>query len=141
MANSLIRLEIVTPGGVAYSEEVEHAVIPTANGKIDILQHHAPLIDRLVPADVKVVNKDKKIDYLAIGAGFVEVYAEKIYIITDQAILVDEDDDAEIEAAIKRAEDALEEGKNSNFDEAQLQLLEAAAKFEQARKLAKGKTR
>ena len=141
MANSLIRLEIVTPGGVAYSEEVEHAVIPTANGKIDILQHHAPLIDRLVPADVKVVNKDKKIDYLAIGSGFVEVYAEKIYIITDQAILVDEDDDAEIEAAIKRAEDALEEGKNSNFDEAQLQLLEAAAKFEQARKLAKGKTR
>ena len=65
MANSLIRLEIVTPGGVAYSEEVEHAVIPTANGKVDILQHHAPLIDRLVPADVKVVNKDKKIDYLA----------------------------------------------------------------------------
>ena len=141
MANSLIRLEIVTPGGVAYSEEVEHAVIPTANGKIDILQHHAPLIDRLVPADVKVVNKDKKIDYLAIGSGFVEVYAEKIYIITDKAILVDEDDDAEIEAAIKRAKEALEEGKNSNFDEAQLQLLEAAAKFEQARKLAKGKTR
>lgn len=141
MAKSLIRLEIVTPGGVVYSEEVEHAVIPTANGKIDILQHHAPLIDRLVPADVKVVDKDKKVDYLAIGSGFVEVYAEKIYIITDQAILVEEDDDAEIEEAIKRAEEALEEGKNSNFDEAQLQVLEAAAKFEQARKLAKGKAR
>ena len=141
MANSLIRLEIVTPGGVAYSEEVEHAVIPTANGKIDILQHHAPLIDRLVPADVKVVNKDKKIDYLAIGSGFVEVYAEKIYIITDQAILVDEDDQEQIETAIKRAEEALEEGKKSNIDEAQLQLLEAAAKFEQARKIAKGKSR
>ena len=76
MAQSLIRLEIVTPGGVVYSEEVEHAVIPTANGKIDILQHHAPLIDRLVPADVKVVDKDNKTEYLAIGAGFVEVYAE-----------------------------------------------------------------
>ncbi|MEC8420393.1 MAG: ATP synthase F1 subunit epsilon [Verrucomicrobiota bacterium] len=141
MAKSLIRLEIVTPGGVVYSEEVEHAVIPTANGKIDILQHHAPLIDRLVPADVKVVDRDKKVDYLAIGSGFVEVYAEKIYIITDQAILVNEDDDAEIEEAIKRAEEALEKGKDSNFDEAQLQVLEAAAKFEQARKLAKGKTR
>jgi F0F1-type ATP synthase epsilon subunit len=69
------------------------------------------------------------------------VYAEKISIITDQAILVDEDDHQQIEAAIKRAEEALEEGKNSNFDEAQLQLLEAAAKFEQARKLAKGKAR
>ena len=45
MAQSLIRL--ATPGGVVYSEDVEHAVIPTANGII--LQHHAPLIDRLVP--------------------------------------------------------------------------------------------
>ena len=139
MAKSIIRLEIVTPAGVAYSENVEHAVVPTANGKIDILQHHAPLIDRLIPADVKVV-KDGKTEYLAISSGFVEVYAEKISIITDQAILVDEDDHEAIEAAIKKAEQALEEGKNSNFDEAQLQMLEAAAKYEQARKLAKGKS-
>ena len=140
MGKSLIRLDIVTPGGVVFSEDVEHVVIPTANGKIDILQHHAPLIDRLVPADVKVV-KDGKTEYLAISSGFVEVYAEKISIITDQAILVDEDDHEAIEAAIKKAEHALEEGKNSNFDEAQLQMLEAAAKYEQARKLAKGKSR
>ena len=140
MGKSLIRLDIVTPGGVVFSEDVEHVVIPTANGKIDILQHHAPLIDRLVPADVKVV-KDGKTEYLAISSGFVEVYAEKISIITDQAILVDEDDHEAIEAAIKKAEQALEEGKNSNFDEAQLQMLEASAKYEQARKLAKGKSR
>jgi len=140
MGKSLIRLDIVTPGGVVFSEDVEHVVIPTANGKIDILQHHAPLIDRLVPADVKVV-KEGKTEYLAISSGFVEVYAEKISIITDQAILVDEDDHEAIEAAIKKAEQALEEGKNSNFDEAQLQMLEAAAKYEQARKLAKGKSR
>jgi F-type H+-transporting ATPase subunit epsilon len=140
MAQSIIKLEIVTPNGVVYSEDVEHAVIPTANGKLDILQHHAPLIDRLVPSDVKVVVKGNT-QYLAVSSGFVEVYSEKISIITDQAILVAEDDEQEIESAIKRAEEALEEGKKSNFDEAQLQLLEAAAKYEQARKLAKGKHR
>jgi F-type H+-transporting ATPase subunit epsilon len=139
MAQSIIKLEIVTPNGVVYSEDIEHAVIPTANGKVDILQHHAPLIDRLVPADVKVVVNGNT-DYLAVGSGFVEVYAEKISIITDQAILIADDDNQEIEAAIKRADEALEEGRKSNFDEAQLQLLEAAAKFEQARKLAKGKS-
>ena len=139
MAQSIIKLEIVTPNGVVYSEDIEHAVIPTANGKVDILQHHAPLIDRLVPADVKVVVNGNT-DYLAVGSGFVEVYAEKISIITDQAILIADDDNQEIEAAIKRADEALEEGRKSNFDEAQLQLLEAAAKFEQARKIAKGKS-
>ena len=139
MAQSIIKLEIVTPSGVVYSEDVEHAVIPTANGKVDILQHHAPLIDRLVPSDVKVVVNGNT-HYLAVSSGFVEVYSEKISIITDQAILVAEDDHQEIEAAIKRAEEAIAEGRKNNFDEAQLQLLEAAAKFEQARKLAKSKS-
>ena len=140
MADSKIRLEIVTPESTVYSEVVDHAVIPTANGKIDVLQRHAPLIDRLEPADVKVL-KDGKTDYLAIGSGFVEVYAEKISIITDQAIKVAEDDDQAIEEAIKRAEEAIDEGKKSDIDEAQLQMLEAAAKYERARNLAKGKAR
>ena len=140
MADTEIRLEIVTPDSTVYSEVVEHVVVPTANGRIDLYENHAPLIDRLNPSDIKVV-KDGKTEYLAVGAGFVEVYAKKVSIITDQAILVDEDNHEEIEAAIKRAEVALDEGRESNIDEAQMQLLEAAAKFERARKLAKGKVR
>ena len=140
MADTEIRLEIVTPDSTVYSEVVEHVVVPTANGRIDLYENHAPLIDRLEPSDIKVV-KDGKTEYLAVGAGFVEVYAKKVSIITDQAILVDEDNHEEIEAAIKRAEVALDEGRESNIDEAQMQLLEAAAKFERARKLAKGKVR
>ena len=140
MANSEIMLEIVTPDDTVYSEMVDHIVVPTANGKIDILQHHAPLIDRLNPADIKIV-KDGKEEYLAVGSGFVEVYAKKVSIITDQAIDVSGDDESAIEEAVKRAEEALIEGKKSKMDEAQMQLLEAAAKFERARKLARGRTR
>ncbi|MAN37897.1 MAG: ATP synthase F1 subunit epsilon [Opitutae bacterium] len=139
MPDSKVRLEIVTPDSTVYSEIVEHVVVPTANGKIDLFQRHAPLIDRLEPADVKIV-KDGKTEYLAVSSGFVEVYAEKVSIITDQAILIDEDDQEKIEEAVKRAEEALDEGRKSNIDEAQMQLLEAAAKYERARKLAKGKS-
>ena len=138
MAETEIRLEIVTPDSTVYSEIVDHVVVPTANGKVDLYQHHAPLIDRLVPSDVKI-QKDGKIEYLAVGSGFVEVYAEKVSIITDHAISVEKDNQEEIDEALKRAQDALDEGRKSNIDEAQLQLLEAAAKFERARKLAKGK--
>ena len=138
MAETEIRLEIVTPDSTVYSDIVDHVVVPTANGKVDLYQHHAPLIDRLEPSDIKI-QKDGKIEYLAVGSGFVEVYAEKVSIITDQAISVEKDNQEEIDEALKRAQDALDEGRKSNIDEAQLQLLEAAAKFEKARKLAKGK--
>ena len=140
MAETEIRLEIVTPDRTVYSEIVDHVVVPTANGKVDLYQHHAPLIDRLEPSDIKI-QKDGKIEYLAVGSGFVEVYAEKVSIITDQAILVEDDNQEDIDEAVKRAQDALDEGRKSNIDEAQLQMLEAAAKFERARKLAKGKAR
>ena len=139
MPDSKVRLEIVTPDSTVYSEIVEHVVVPTANGKIDLFQRHAPLIDRLEPADVKIV-KDGKTEYLAVSSGFVEVYAEKVSIITDQAIMIDEDDQEKIDEAVKRAEEALDEGRKSNIDEAQMQLLEAVAKYERARKLAKGKS-
>ncbi len=140
MAETEIRLEIVTPDRTVYSEIVDHVVVPTANGKVDLYQHHAPLIDRLEPSDIKI-QKDGKIEYLAVGSGFVEVYAEKVSIITDQAVLVEDDKQEDIDEAVKRAQDALDEGRKSNIDEAQLQMLEAAAKFERARKLAKGKAR
>lgn len=140
MAETHIRLDIVTPDATVYSETVDHVVVPTLNGKIDVFQHHVPVIDKLQPGDLKI-RKDGVDEYLAVGSGFVEIYAEKVSIITDQAIKVADVDNTEIEEAVKRAEEALSEGRKSNIDAAQMQLLEAAAQYERARKMAKGKTR
>ena len=135
-----ISLEIVTPSETVYSEIVDHVVVPTLRGKVDILPNHVPLIDKLVAGDIKV-EKDGNIEYLAVGSGFVEVYSDKVSLLTDQAIHVSNTDDAEIDAAINRAEEALQEGKKSNFDQDKLDKLEAPAKFAFAQKMAKGKSR
>ena len=135
-----ISLEIVTPSETVYSEIVDHVVVPTLRGKVDILPNHVPLIDKLVAGDIKV-EKDGNIEYLAVGSGFVEVYSDKVSLLTDQAIHVSNTDDAEIDAAINRAEEALQEGRSSNIDQDKLDKLEAAAKFAFAQKTAKGKSR
>ena len=135
-----ISLEIVTPSETVYSELVDHVVIPTLRGKIDILPNHVPLIDKLVAGDIKV-EKEGVVEYLAVGSGFIEVYSEKVSLLTDQAINVSTTEDSEIDAAIKRAEEALIEGKRSNLDQSKIDKLEAAAKFAFAQKMAKGKTR
>lgn len=135
-----ISLEIVTPSETVYSEIVDHVVVPTLRGKVDILPNHVPLIDKLVAGDIKV-EKDGNIEYLAVGSGFVEVYSDKVSLLTDQAIHVSNTDDAEIDAAINRAEEALQEGRSSNIDQDKLDKLEAAAKFAFAQKMAKGKSR
>jgi F-type H+-transporting ATPase subunit epsilon len=135
-----ISLEIVTPSEVVYSEEVDHVVIPTSRGKIDILPHHVPIIDTLSAGDIKI-EKEGTTQYLAVGSGFVEVYAEKVSLLTDQAIDISNSDEAEIEEAVNRAAVALKDAKQNNFDQAQIDKLEAAARFAFAQKVAKSKAR
>jgi F-type H+-transporting ATPase subunit epsilon len=133
-------LEIVTPDDKIYSEEIDHVVVPTANGKIDVLPNHVPIIDKLVAGDLKV-QKEGKTEFLAVNSGFIEVYSDKVSILTDEAIKIGDQDDSAIEEAVQRAQDALNEGKKSNLDHAAIQKLEAAARFALAQQIAKGKSK
>ena len=133
-----ISLEIVTPSETVFSEEVDHVVVPTSSGKIDVLPNPVPIIDRLVAGDIKI-EKNGETEFLAVGSGFVEVYAEKVSLLTDQAINVKETDEDEINQAIEKANKALLEAKSSQLDQAKIEKLEAAARFAFAKKIAKGK--
>ena len=135
-----LTLEIVTPESKVYTEEIDHVVVPTANGKINILPNHVPIIDKLVAGDLKVeINGNQ--EYLAVSSGFVEVYSNKVSILTDEALVISALDDASIDEAVQRAQNALSEGKKSNLDLAAMQKLEASARFAFAQQIAKGKSR
>ena len=135
-----LTLEIVTPDAKVYSEEVDHVVVPTTSGKIDILPNHVPIIGKLIAGDLKV-EKNGTLDYLAVSSGFVEVYSNKVSILTDEALRVSETDNTAIDEAVKRAQEALSQGKKSNLDMAAIQKLEAAARFALAQQIAKSKSR
>ena len=133
-------LEIVTPDSITFSKEVKSVVIPTANGRIDILPKHIPIIDKVVPGYLKIEHEGE-FDYISINTGFMEVYGDKVSIITDDAAKVAEEDEQAIDEAIKKAEIALKEAKDSNIEQAQLEQLEVAARFEMSRKIARSKAR
>ena len=133
-------LEIVTPEAKVYTETVDEVGLPTSEGRMHILPHHIPVIAKLNAGEIKV-RRDKQVEMLAVGAGFVEVFGDKVSILTDQAINVEEVDDSAVEEAIKRAQKALEEGKKSNIGAVAIERLEAAARYAMAQKIARGKRR
>ena len=51
-----ITLEIVTPDAKVFSEEVDQVIVPTSNGKIGVLPHHVPVIDKLVAGDLRTAK-------------------------------------------------------------------------------------
>ena len=107
MANTL-KLEIVTPDAVSYSENVEMVTLPGVEGEMGIYPQHVPLLTQIVPGEV-IVRKDGRDHFLAVGEGFVEITGERVAIMTDMAIRAENIDEAKVEEARRRAEARLAE--------------------------------
>ena len=107
MANTL-KLEIVTPEGTAYSEDVEMVTLPGVAGQMGILPQHVPLISQMMPGEM-IVRKDGRDLFVATGEGLIEVTANRVAILTDLAVPADRIDEAKSEEARRRAEARLHE--------------------------------
>jgi F-type H+-transporting ATPase subunit epsilon len=107
MADAL-KLEIVTPAGVVYSEDVDMVTLPSIAGQMGILPRHVPLIAQMVPGEM-IVRKEGRETFIATGEGLIEVTPDRVAILTDLAIPADQIDEAKAEEARQRAEARLRE--------------------------------
>jgi F-type H+-transporting ATPase subunit epsilon len=105
---STLRLEIVTPEGPAYSEDVEMVTLPGVSGQFGVYPGHVPLMTQMEPGEI-IVRKDGRDTFFATGAGLIEVVATRVSILTDLAVQADKIDEAKVEEARRRAEARLGE--------------------------------
>lgn len=105
MAKS-IRLEILTPEGKTYADDVEMVVLPGLMGELGVLHGHEPLVTSLQPGELRV-TKDKKETRIAVGSGFAKINPDKVMVMVNTAVRADELDKAATEEARKRAAETL----------------------------------
>lgn len=116
------QLDIVTPEKTIFSDTVDDVYLPGSEGEMGILTMHAALVAPLKPGSLRYL-KDGKIEELAVGEGFVEVAGDKVSVLIDLAIGEAAIDEAKVEEAMKRAQEALA-GVNVDHDEfAALQMV------------------
>ena len=101
MVNTL-KLEIVTPDAVVYSEDVEMVTLQGVEGQMGIYPQHVRLMTQLVPGEM-IVHKGGGEDFLAVGEGLVEITNDRVAIVTDMAVAAENIDEAKAEAARQRA--------------------------------------
>lgn len=114
MADLSFTLEIITPDGIIYNEEVAEVMLPTPKGQITILPHHVALFAKLVEGEI-VIKKNGKESLMAVLGGIAEVSNNSVKILSDYAIRADTIVMARAQEAKKRAEEALL-NKKSNED-------------------------
>jgi F-type H+-transporting ATPase subunit epsilon len=91
-------------------------VLPGVEGEMGILPMHIPLMTQIKPGEL-VVTKGGQLHHLAVGEGFVEITQERVSVLTDMAIDERQIDESAAEAAVKRAEEALQ-GQTLGSEEA-----------------------
>lgn len=101
-------LEIVSPEGIIYKDDIEEALLPTPKGEIGILPHHIPLFTKLSEGEVRVKRTGKDISF-AISGGFLEIDKTTVRIISDYAVAAENIRVAHAEEAKRRAERLLSE--------------------------------
>lgn len=105
---STLKLEIVTPEGTMFSDDVELLTIPGAEGQLGILPHHVEMMARIVPGEM-LVRRNGHDDFIAIGAGLAEITGTRVSIATDMAVAAASIDEAKAEEARQRAAARLRE--------------------------------
>ena len=121
-----LTLEIVTPEARVYSDTIETVVIPTVDGEIGILPGHIPLLTQVTNGELRV-TKNGQTQWLAVGDGFAQVEGDKISVLTQSAITEEKIDENAVEAALKRAEDALK--VKETMEPAEVERLEGVIRF------------
>src|SRR5262245_12460471 len=107
MANTL-KLEIVTPDAMTYSEDVEMVTLPAAEGEMGSYPQHVPLLTQSVAGEILARTGGQEY-FLAVGEGFVEITGDHVAVMTDMAIRAENIDEAKAEEARRRAEARLAE--------------------------------
>jgi F-type H+-transporting ATPase subunit epsilon len=105
---STLKLEIITPDGTVYSEDVEMVTLPGVEGQMGVFPQHVPLMTQMVPGEI-VVRKDAHDYFLAVGEGLIEIMATHVAVLTDMAIAAEKIDEAKVQEARQRAEARLNE--------------------------------
>ena len=98
-----MKLEIVTPEGVAYTADARMVTMQAVDGQIGVLPRHMPLLTRIPPGEILVRTRDGGEAALALGDGLVVITADHIGVVSDMAIEATKIDEARVEEARQRA--------------------------------------
>jgi F-type H+-transporting ATPase subunit epsilon len=105
VARSPFRVEVLTPEGSVFDDDVEMVSTRTETGSIGILARHQPLLGMLEPTELRLYRSESEIVRYAQGEGYVQVSADGVLVLVEEAHLPDELDAADLREKLRKAED------------------------------------
>jgi F-type H+-transporting ATPase subunit epsilon len=114
LARNKFPVEVLTPEGKVFDDEVEMVSTRTSVGSIGILANHAPLMAMLEPTELRLYKSESEIVRFVQGEGYMQVVDNSALILVEEAIDPDSLDRSTIESQLENARRALDEAEEDS---------------------------
>ena len=133
-----IQVDIVSAEKEIFSGEAQMVFAPAIMGEVGIAPGHTPLVTKMCPGEVRVMDLEGNESAFYVSGGLLEVQPTIITVLSDTAERAEYLDEAAIIKAKEEAEKAVNE-KDSKIDyaKAQIALAEAAAQLQTLQRMRK----
>lgn len=123
-----MKLTILTPEKLIFEGEAISIQIPSEDGLMGILNHHAPILAACKPGAVSILKTDGTQIY-CISHGFFEFNSNQGTLLVDSAEKPEDIDELRAKEAMKRAEERLKSREKIDFLRAERALHRSIARL------------
>jgi F-type H+-transporting ATPase subunit epsilon len=114
MAHEPFHVEVLTPEGEVFNDEVEMLSTRTAVGSIGILAHHEPLLAMLDPTELRLYKSESDVVRFAQGEGYLQMTGERALVLVEDATAPDRLDSSDLQDKLRRAEEAYDRAEEDS---------------------------
>jgi F-type H+-transporting ATPase subunit epsilon len=97
---------LVSPERELYNGEVDHVVVPGAEGEFGVSPNHAPVMSVVKPGAIRVIN-DGAERRIFVNGGFADVTPEGLTVLAEDAVDLADISGADLEQQLKNAQEDL----------------------------------
>jgi F-type H+-transporting ATPase subunit epsilon len=108
MARNKFPVEVLTPEGEVFSDEIEMVSTRTTVGSIGVLANHAPVLAMLDPTELRLYVSESEVVRFAQAEGYLQVANNRALILVEEAIPPDNLDASDLRERLQQAERELE---------------------------------
>jgi F-type H+-transporting ATPase subunit epsilon len=108
VAHQTFRVEVLTPDGEVFNDEVEMISTKTVVGSIGVLAHHEPLLAMLDPTELRLYKTESECIRFAQAEGYLQVAENRALILVEEAHPPGDLDAGSLRERLQRAERELE---------------------------------
>jgi F-type H+-transporting ATPase subunit epsilon len=136
MARTPFKVEVLTPEGEVFSDEVEMVSTRTTVGSIGVLANHEPLLGMLEPTELRLYRSESEIERFAQGEGYIQVSSEGVLVLVEEAMAPDQLNSSDLQDRLRRAEEGAERAEDGS--EEQRRALRDKKRWEAFLRIAQG---